>query len=83
MLWESGISSKLPADQVMRIEMIMEVLDTIQQLPQDMYAFKNWNLHQLTGDYKDYWSIKVNKNYRIIFRFENRNVYDIDYLDYH
>ncbi len=32
---------------------------------------------------KDYWSIKVNKNYRIIFQFDGQHVYDVDYLDYH
>ncbi|WP_096350040.1 type II toxin-antitoxin system RelE/ParE family toxin [Mucilaginibacter gotjawali] len=32
---------------------------------------------------KDYRSIKVNKNYRIIFRFVGEHAYDLDYIDYH
>jgi len=32
---------------------------------------------------KDFWSIKTSANYRIVFRLENGNVHDVDYLDYH
>ncbi|WP_310590138.1 type II toxin-antitoxin system RelE/ParE family toxin [Dyadobacter soli] len=40
-------------------------------------------VHKLTGDLSDFWSIKVSPNFRIIFRFENGDVHDVDYLDYH
>lgn len=83
LLWEEGNSSKLPADLVNRIEIMLEVIDSAQQVPQDFEAFRNWNLHKLTGELKDFWSIKVNKNYRIIFRFDGKNAYDLDYIDYH
>ena len=32
---------------------------------------------------KEYWSVKVNKNYRIIFKFDGQDAFDIDYIDYH
>ncbi len=83
LLWEEGNKSKLPFDQVTRIEMILETIDSAQQVPQDFMIFRNWNMHQLSGDLKDFWSIKVNKNYRIIFRFDGQNAHDIDYVDYH
>ena len=35
------------------------------------------------GDKKDYWSVSVNGNWRVIFRFKNENAYDVDYIDYH
>jgi len=41
-----------------------------------------WGLHQLKGDLKNHWSIKVNGNYRITFRF-NVDTFDVDYIDYH
>ncbi len=40
-------------------------------------------LHALTGNYKGMYSISVSGNWRLIFRFKETNVYDIDYLDYH
>ncbi len=42
-----------------------------------------YKLHLLTGELKDMWSIKVDKNYRIVFRFIGEDVHDVDYLDYH
>ncbi len=62
---------------------MLEVIDSAQQLPQDFEAFRNWNAHKLVGGLKDYWSLKVNKNYRIIFRFDGKDALDLDFLDYH
>ena len=42
-----------------------------------------WDLHSLRGDLKDHWSIKVNGNWRMTFRFENENAILVDYRDYH
>ena len=39
--------------------------------------------HQLKGEYKDFHSMSVSGNWRIIFKFEDGNVYLLDYLDYH
>lgn len=83
LLWEDGNTSKLPADQIKRIEMMLEVVDAAQEVPEDFGAFQNWNVHKLSGDLKDYWSIKVNKNYRIIFHFDGHHAFDLDYIDYH
>ncbi|VAW13686.1 HigB toxin protein [hydrothermal vent metagenome] len=33
--------------------------------------------------FKDFWSVTVRANWRITFRFENGDVYDVDYEDYH
>lgn len=62
LLWEQGNQSKLPADQISRIERMLEILDTVQQVPEDFGAYQNWNIHKLSGELKDFWSIKVNKN---------------------
>ena len=43
----------------------------------------NLNLHKLKGDLKDHWALKVNGNWRITFKFEDENVYIVDYQDYH
>lgn len=83
LLWEQGDGSKFPADQISRIERMLQIIDTAQAVPEDFGAFQNWNIHKLSGELKDYWSVKVNKNYRIIFRFDAPNVYELDYIDYH
>ncbi len=40
-------------------------------------------LHPLTGKKKGYWAVTVSPNWRITFRIEEGDVYDLDYEDYH
>lgn len=42
-----------------------------------------WRLHQLKGDLKGHWSIRVNGNWRLTFRFEGDDAILVDYQDYH
>jgi proteic killer suppression protein len=43
----------------------------------------NFRLHQLKGDRKGLWAIDVNRNWRIVFAFEQGNAFVVDYEDYH
>jgi toxin HigB-1 len=52
------------------------------RVPADMAA-PGWNLHALHGDLKRHWSIKVNGNWRLTFRFEGEDAILVDYQDYH
>lgn len=40
-------------------------------------------LEKLKGDLSEYFSIRVNDQYRIIFKWENGNAYEVEFLDYH
>jgi proteic killer suppression protein len=40
-------------------------------------------LHGLKGALKNYWSVSVSGNWRVIFRFKDGYVLDVDYLNYH
>ena len=46
----------------------------------DVHSFR---LLPLTGDLMGFWSVSVRANWRVIFRFENANVFEVDLLDYH
>jgi proteic killer suppression protein len=52
------------------------------QKPEDMAA-PGWNLHPLSGSLKEHWSVKVNGNWRLTFRFDGEDVILVDYQDYH
>jgi proteic killer suppression protein len=52
------------------------------RLPADI-AVPGWNLHSLRGDLKGHWSIQVNGNWRLTFRFEGEDAILVDYQDYH
>jgi len=40
-------------------------------------------LERLKGDLKDFYSIRINKQYRVIFKYINGNAYDVNIIDYH
>jgi len=81
LLWEKDDTSKLPAVQISKIKMILTLLDNATNV--EDINFPGSGLHQLKGDLAGFWSVKVNANYRLIFRFENENAFDVDYIDYH
>ena len=43
----------------------------------------NNRLEKLKGNLENYWSIRINKQYRIIFRWIDSDSYDVDIVDYH
>lgn len=40
-------------------------------------------LEKLAGDLKDFWSLRINDQWRIIFRWHAENVSEVDIVDYH
>lgn len=50
--------------------------------PEDM-DLPGFRLHPLRGDLAGYWSVTVQANWRIIFRFVETDVTDVDLVDYH
>ncbi len=43
----------------------------------------DWGLHPLKDKLKDHYSISVNGNWRMTFKFEGEDVVLVDYQDYH
>lgn len=40
-------------------------------------------LEKLRGDRENQWSIRINRQYRVCFRFEGGDAYDVEVVDYH
>lgn len=40
-------------------------------------------LEKLKGNRKGSWSIRINDQWRVCFRFESGNVFDVEIVDYH
>jgi len=40
-------------------------------------------MHSLKGDLKGLWAVTVRANWRIIFRFEGNDAFDVELIDYH
>ena len=80
-LFEEDESRGIGADHVRKITNILAVLSRARG-PQDM-DLPGFRLHPLKGDWKGFWSVTVRANWRVIFRFENGHVCDVDLKDYH
>ena len=40
-------------------------------------------LEALRGDLKGFWSIRINDQWRLCFRFVNSDAFDVEIIDYH
>jgi proteic killer suppression protein len=79
--YEKGDRSQVRADMADKIENILTILDGADT-PQAL-DLPGLRLHPLKGDLKGCWSVTVRANWRIVFRFEDGNAYDVDLTDYH
>jgi proteic killer suppression protein len=66
------------ADKIARI---LDRLDASIS-PSDM-NLPGYRLHELKGQDAGTWSVTINVNWRITFKFEGQNAFSVDYLDYH
>ncbi len=80
-LYEKGDRSGIKPDHLKRLKDILARLEVALR-PEDM-ALPGWRLHPLKGDRKGVWAVDVRRNWRITFRFDNGDVCDVSYEDYH
>ena len=80
--FEQGDAAALPAGQAEKISDVLGVLDTAAE-PADVGLFPGWRLHPLKGDLKGFWSVTITGSWRIIFRFEAGDAFDVNLVDYH
>lgn len=64
-----------------RVATILAALDAAAS-PLEL-AIPSYRLHELRGSEEGVWSVRVNKNWRITFRFEGSDACDVNLIDYH
>ena len=80
-LHERDDARLLQPQLVRRIRRILDDLDQAES-PADM-DIPCRRLHPLRGNLDGMWAVWVSGNWRIIFRFDGRNVRDVELIDYH
>ena len=80
-MYEYGDARRVSPDLVDRVTLALADLDDARK-PSDL-DLPGYRIHPLKGDLKGYWSIAISGNWRMIFRFEDGNAYDVDLVDYH
>ena len=80
-LFEKGDGRRVSPRLMPKVERVLARLDEAS-VPGDM-DLPGFRLHPLKGDLADHWAVSVSGNWRIVFRFEGRDVTDVDLVDYH
>jgi len=66
------------------VEKIARVLERLARASEPAHLnLPGWRLHPLKGDLAAYWSITIQANWRIIFKFVGPDISDVDLIDYH
>jgi toxin HigB-1 len=81
-LAETGRSKKIPVAIHKRAITRLAWLDTAQTVD-DLLIPPSNNIEKLSGNREGQYSIRINNQWRVCFRFENGHVYDVEIVDYH
>lgn len=80
-LYRAGSKRGVQPAHVPKLTRILGVLD-VAQSPVDL-AIPGFRAHELKGDLAGHWSVWVNGDWRVTFRFVAQDVELVDYQDYH
>ena len=82
LVWKGIRSRRLP-DEVQRVGLRkLELLDAAETVD-DLRVPPGNRLEALKGGRKGYWSIRINGQWRIIFKWEDGYAENVEIIDYH
>ena len=81
-LYETGKSKRFPPDMWERALRKLDYLDLAMSVS-DLKVPPSNRLHRLERDRAGHYSISVNDQWRICFRFEAGDAFDVEITDYH
>jgi proteic killer suppression protein len=81
-LYARGKSKRYPPEIVARARRRLEYVDLATCL-NDLKVPPSNRLHKLGGDRKGQYSIAINDQWRVCFRFVDGDAYDVEITDYH
>ena len=81
-LYGTGKSRRLPTEIQRRAAMRLTQLDAARGVDDFRLPPSN-RLEALRGDRRGQWSIRINNQWRVCFRFENGDAFDVEIVDYH
>ncbi len=82
MIWNGIRVKKMPIDIQNVGRRKLRMLNNSQDVV-DLRIPPSNRLEKLTGDLKDFYSIRINKQWRIIFKWHSGNASQVEIVDYH
>ena len=80
-LFERDDRSGIRPDLLDNVEDILARLN--QATTPQALNLPGYRLHPLKGELRGFWSVTVRANWRIIFRFDGEDAFDVELMDYH
>ena len=81
-IWQGERVKKWPVDFQVISRRKLRMLNNSQNLA-DLRIPPSNRLEKLSGNLRDYYSIRINKQWRIVFKWHNGNASDVKIIDYH
>ncbi|TGN09659.1 type II toxin-antitoxin system RelE/ParE family toxin [Leptospira ilyithenensis] len=81
-IFNQEFSKKFPPDIQSRALIKLLLLENAEK-EDDLRVPPSNNFEHLKGNKKDFCSIRINKQWRITFKFKNGNSFDVAIEDYH
>ena len=81
-IWEGIRSKKLPSEIQNIARRKLRMINNAQDI-NDLRIPPANRLEKLKGDLEDFYSIRINNQWRIIFQWHNNDAYEIKLVDYH
>lgn len=82
LIWNGIRSTKLPPDIQSKSRRKLRMINNAHSI-NDLRIPPANRLEKLKGDLKNYFSIRINQQWRIIFRWKNNDAYQVEIKDYH
>ncbi len=80
-LYERGQSSRVAPEHLAKLLRILTALD--RSTDPEAMDLPGYRLHRLRGRLRGHHAVAVSANWRVTFRFDDGDVVDVDYVDYH
>ena len=81
-IWQGNRVKKIP-NEIQKIgRRKLRILNNSQDL-NDLKIPPSNRLEKLKGQEKNYYSIRINDQWRIIFKWENKHAHKVEIIDYH
>lgn len=81
-IWNGERSNKLPNEIQQPARRKLRMLNNSQNIS-DLKIPPANRLEKLAGNYKEYYSIRINDQWRIIFKWNNGNASAVEIIDHH
>ena len=81
LFFETGKESGINRAHTKKLQLLLANLNACVDLRE--MNLPGYRLHKLIGKEKEFYSLTISGNWHIIFKFDGKNVTDVDYLDYH